>query len=351
MCRWLRHLALIVGAAAIAMTPGTGAQTRRPMAVDDLIAAIRLTDPQLSPDTRRVAFVRTTTALASGARQAEIWMVPADGSAPATMFISGAKNDDSPRFLADGRIAFISTRDGVAEVYLADPQGQVVKRLTSVSGGVQPPLVVSRDGHKVAFVADVYPPCDNEDCNRRTREAVEADPVKMHHLTRLPFRHWSEWREHVRHHVLVADVDSGDTRDVTPGDYDSPPHFYEDNAIAFSPDGREIAFVSKRDGADSEMWTTNDDVWMAPVAGGETRRITSNPAADIQPTFSPDGTLLAVRAQRRAGFEADRWYLDLYDRAAGTKRTVFESPDLSVEDFRFSPDGRSIWFTASEKAT
>jgi dipeptidyl aminopeptidase/acylaminoacyl peptidase len=351
MCRWLRHLALIVGAAAIAMTPGTGAQTRRPMAVDDLIAAIRLTDPQLSPDTRRVAFVRTTTALASGARQAEIWMVPADGSAPATTFISGAKNDDSPRFLADGRIAFISTRDGVAEVYLADPQGQVVKRLTSVSGGVQPPLVVSRDGHKVAFVADVYPPCDNEDCNRRTREAVEADPVKMHHLTRLPFRHWSEWREHVRHHVLVADVDSGDTRDVTPGDYDSPPHFYEDNAIAFSPDGREIAFVSKRDGADSEMWTTNDDVWMAPVAGGETRRITSNPAADIQPTFSPDGTLLAVRAQRRAGFEADRWYLDLYDRAAGTKRTVFESPDLSVEDFRFSPDGRSIWFTASEKAT
>ena len=350
MSRWLRRIAVIVGAAEIAMTSGTGAQARRPMAVDDLIAAIRVTDPQLSPDGRRVLFVRTATALASGERKAEIWTVAADGSAAATTFIGGVKNDDSPRFLPDGRVAFISTRDGAAQVYLADVQGQVVKRVTMVSSGVQPPLVVSRDGKNVAFVADVYPACANEDCNRRTRQAVETDPVKVHLLTRLPFRHWTEWREQVRHHVFVADIDSGDTRDVTPGDYDSPPHFYEDNAIAFSPDSRAIAFVSKRDGADSEMWTTNHDVWLVAVAGGEARKITTNPAADVQPTFSPDGTLVAVRAQRRAGFEADRWYLDLYDRATGAKRTVFESPDLSVDDFRFSPDGRWIWFTASEKA-
>jgi dipeptidyl aminopeptidase/acylaminoacyl peptidase len=351
MCRWLRHIAIMAWIAAIAMTSGTRAQARRPMAVDDLIAAIRVTDPQLSPDTRRVLFVRTTTALASGERKSGIWMVAADGSAAPAAFISGVKNDDSPRFLPDGRVAFISTRDGAAQVYLADPQGQVVKRVTMVSGGVQPPLIVSHDGKKVAFVSDVYPQCVDEACDRRTREAIENDPVKMHHLTRLPFRHWNEWREQVRHHVFVADIDGGETRDVTPGDYDSPPHFYEDDAIAFSPDGREIAFVSKRDSSDSEMWTTNHDVWLVSVDGGQPRKLTPNPAADIQPGFSPDGRLLAVRAQRRAGFESDRWYLDVYDRATGTKRTVFESPDLSVEDFRFSPDSRLIWFTASEKAT
>src|SRR5205807_2153182 len=94
----------------------------------------------------------------------------------------------------------------------------------------------------------------------------------------------------------------------------------------------------------------NHDVWAAEVTagGGIVKRITNNRAADMQPAFSPDGKLLAVRAQRRAGFEADRWYLDLYDRAGGAKRTLFESPDLSVEDFRFSPDGAAIWFTAED---
>ena len=48
---------------------------------------------------------------------------------------------------------------------------------------------------------------------------------------------------------------------------------------------------------------------------------------------------MIVRAQRRAGFESDRWYLDVYDRATGAKRTVFETPDLSVSDFTLSPDG------------
>ena len=150
----------------------------------------------------------------------------------------------------------------------------------------------------------------------------------------------------MRHHVFVTDVESGATRDLTPGDFDSPPHFYEDGAIAFSPDSRELAFVSKRDGKDSEMWTTNHDVWSVPVSGGAARKLTSNPGADMTPVYSPDGRWIVVRAQRRAGFESDRWYLDAYDRASGARRTLFTTPDLSVDDFRFSPDGTTIWFIA-----
>jgi dipeptidyl aminopeptidase/acylaminoacyl peptidase len=90
-------------------------------------------------------------------------------------------------------------------------------------------------------------------------------------------------------------------------------------------------------------------VWSVPVTGGEPKRLTANPAADTQPTFSPDGTLLVIKSQRRAGFESDRSYLDLYDQPSGQKRTLFESPDLSVDDFIFSRDGRSIFFTGSEK--
>jgi len=328
------------------------AQTKRPMTIDDLITAIRVSEPRISPDGRQVMFTRTTTALDRGRRNADIWSVPADGSAPSNELIGGDKTENSPRFTPDGRhIAFISNRDGAAQVYLADAGGGGVKQVTKVSGGVQPPLVMSPDGKRVAFVSDVYPQCKDEECNRHTREALEKDPVKVRLLTGLPFRHWDEWRTNIRHHVFVADLDTGEARDVTPGDYDSPPHFYEDGGIAFAPDSRTIAFVSNRDGRDREMMSTNRDVWVVPVMGGEPKKITANPAADNQPVFSPDGTLLAVSAQRRPGFESDRWYIDLYNLATGSKRTLFESPDISVEELTFSSNGRSIFFTASQMGT
>jgi dipeptidyl aminopeptidase/acylaminoacyl peptidase len=323
------------------------AQARRPMAVEDLITAVRVSDPLLSPDGRRVLFVRTTTDSATGKRNADIWVVPADGSAPPRPFIEGPKTDGSPRFLSNDRVVFASTRDGAAQLYVADGEGRNARAITTLGAGVQEPIVVPPDGRMVAFVSDVYPRCGDEACNARTRDSIEKDPVKVHALTRLPYRHWSEWWESVRHHVFVTDVESGATRDLTPGDYDSPPHFYEDGAIAFSPDSRQLAFVSKRDGRDSEMWTTNHDIWTVPVSGGAAKKLTtSNPAADMTPVYSPDGKWIVVRAQRRAGFEADRWYLEAYDRASGAKHTLFTTPDLSVDDFRFSPDGKTIWFTA-----
>jgi dipeptidyl aminopeptidase/acylaminoacyl peptidase len=67
--------------------------------------------------------------------------------------------------------------------------------------------------------------------------------------------------------------------------------------------------------------------------------------------FTPDGRQMIVRAQRRPGFESDRSYLDVYDTTTWRKRTVFETPDLSVSDFGLSPDGRTIFFTASEDGT
>ena len=77
--------------------------------------------------------------------------------------------------------------------------------------------------------------------------------------------------------------------------------------------------------------------------------MTTNPASDLQPQYSPDGHTLFVRAQRRPGFESDRWYLDAYDRSGGGKRTVFASPDISVTDYALSPDGSIIWFTAAQQ--
>src|SRR6516162_2819084 len=240
--RFMRSMFVV--SIAIVLSSSSFAQTKRAMTVNDLITAVRVGDPQVSPDGRQVVFTRTTTALDTGRRTTNIWTVPSDGTTPPKELIAGDKSDNSPRFTPDGKhLLFISNRNGSPQVYVADSNGVAVKQVTKLSTGVQPPLVISPDGTRMAFVSDVYPSCKDDECNKHTRESLEKDPVKVRVLTGLPFRHWDEWRANIRHHVFVADLETGEARDLTPGDFDSPPHFYEDAGIAFAPDSRTIAFV------------------------------------------------------------------------------------------------------------
>jgi dipeptidyl aminopeptidase/acylaminoacyl peptidase len=340
----------LAGVAVLAVSlNGQPAAAGRAMTVEDLIVAPRVADPQLSPDGRTVLFVRTTTDGKTGRRNADIYSVSSEGGEPKAL-IAGEKNENTPRWSADGRrIAFLSNRDGATQVYAADADGKNVKRVTTLAAGAQPPLVWAPDGTRLAFVSDVFPECADEECNKRKADEAEQNPVKVHRLTRLLYRHWDEWRENIRHHVFVTPVTGGRPRDLTPGDFDSPPTQQEDAAIAFSPDGRTVAFVSNREGIDKEAWTTNNDVWLVPAEGGEARKLTPNPAADTHPVFSRDGKTVFVLAQRRAGFESDRWYLDAYDLAGGAMRTLFTTPDMSVSDFTIDAEGRKIWFTAADE--
>ena len=335
----------IAGAAIVAGAAG------RPMTIDDLITAVRVSEPDLSPDGKWVAYVRTTTNGQTGKRNPDIWFAPTDGSSAPRMLVGGDSAETTPLYSPDGKsIAFISVHDDGPQIRLMPSDGGRLRQLTTLKMGVQPPMMFSPDGARIAFVSDVYPDCADEACNARRAEAAEKNPVKVHHVKRLLFRHWSDWREELRHHVFVVDVETGRTIDITPGDFDSPPFFNEDNGIAFSPDSQAIAFVSNREGGDAEAWTTNHDIWTVPVTGGAAKKLTStNNAADVQPVWSPDGRKIVMRSQRRAGFESDRWNLDVVDVASGQRQTVFQTPDLSVENFAFTPEGSAILFTAQDR--
>jgi len=132
------------------------------------------------------------------------------------------------------------------------------------------------------------------------------------------------------------------------GDYDVPPDERGGPAdINFSPDGKEICFTAVID--KMEAISTNGDLFIVPVAGGDAKRITTQPGFDGNPVYSPDGKFIAYHAQLTAGYEADRWRVMLYDRAAGRIENLTETFDRSAEELGWSPDNKTIYFTAENE--
>src|SRR5204863_4983597 len=139
---------------------------------------------------------------------------------------------------------------------------------------------------------------------------------KARQYTSLLYRHWTEWQTKRRTHLMSADIDGTGLQDLTPGPVDVPPFSLggpDDYTI--SPDSTEVAFAMNTD-ADAAT-STNSDIYVTPIGGGDVKKITTGLGADNAPAYSPDGRYLAFRSQARAGFDADRWRLMILERTTG----------------------------------
>jgi dipeptidyl aminopeptidase/acylaminoacyl peptidase len=335
------------------------AQGKRPMKIDDLFRFQRLADPQISPDGRTVAYVLTTVDLAGNRTASTIWLAPTGDGTPRQL-TNTTKRDRHPRWSPDGkRILFESNRSGENQLWVIDVGGGEARQLTTIAteagNGIWSP-----DGQWIAFVSAVYPEysskpyAESNALNKQRKGEAEKNPVKARVFTRLFYRHWDEWVEDKRQHLFVLPAAGGEPRDVTPGDRDAYPTsmtFAVGDDFTFSPDSKYLVYtaVPERD----EAWSTNYDICRVPITGGTIECLTQdNPAADGAPKFSPDGQLLAYRAQRRPGFEADRWEILVVDtQTPGKPRSLTAAFDGSPESFVWSADASLIYFTAEEKAT
>jgi dipeptidyl aminopeptidase/acylaminoacyl peptidase len=324
------------------------AQSRRPMNFNDLISMRRVADAQIAPDGSRVAYVVNVINKEANRGKRSIWVVPVAGG-ESQQLITSDKNDDSPRWSPNGnRLAFISSRDGAPQIYVADSGGGNVRKVTSVPEGVSE-FIWSPDGRMFAFVTEVYPECPDLKCTAEKSKAAEESKVKAVIADRLLFRHWDSFKRGRRSHLFVVSVDGGEPRDLTPGDYDVPPFSLGDpTAFAFSPDSREICFARNTDKI--EAISTNNDLFIVSVEGGEPKRITGdNPGSDTTPRYSPDGKYIAYRSQERNGYESDRFRLMLYDRATNRSREMSVGFDRWVEDLAWLPTGSGLIINSQDR--
>jgi dipeptidyl aminopeptidase/acylaminoacyl peptidase len=308
--------------------------------ISDLLNVRRVSDPQLSPDGRTVAYVVGSVDKAANRVISQIYTVDIDGGNQRQITDKGSNS--SPRWSPDGkRIAF--TTGG--QIWTMKPDGSDKSQVTTISTGASGP-VWSPDGRMIAFVSDVYPECSTDECNKAEDEKADSSKVQAHVTDRLLYRHWVEWRNRKRTHVFVVPVRGGTAQEITTGDYDSPPYAASSNIdYAFSPDSTEIAYLRNPDKI--EAISTNSDIYVAKLSGGVPKNITeSNHGYDATPIYTPDGRFIIYRSEATPGFEADRWRIMRYDRATGRSVELTQGFDQQVDEMTLSADGRTIYFAA-----
>ena len=340
----MKHIAVIVLSTLCSLP----AMAQRGMTFEDLASIHRIGAPQPSPDGAWVAYSAATPDLTANVSHSAIFLVPSNGGA-SKQISDGKKADSDPAWSPDGEtIAYTSNRDGGEfQIYLYDVAGGQTRKVSDLQGGAGS-VKWMPDGSALLAVSDIYTDCGvDPDCIKAKTTAEAQNPTKAHIVTSLLYRHWKAWQASTRSHVLYVPL-TGAARDLTPGGFDAPPFSLGGgDEFDVSPDGKELVFA--RDTEQNPEVSTNSDLFIVPIKGGEPKRITTRRGADTSPKYSPDGRWIAWRSQARAGYESDLWELWLYDRDTATSHRIAPTFDNWVESIAWAPDSKSIYITAPEK--
>lgn len=349
------NLLLILILLFVSFTLNSYSQEKRNFEIDDLFKFTRVSDPQISPDGKWIAYVANIIDKEKNRSNTDIWLIPAIGGTPRQL-TANEKSDDRPRWSPDSKsIAFNSTRDGSPQIYIIDVTGGEARKVTSMPNGTSNHLWMP-DGKSILFVSDIYPDCytgswgKDKECNENKDENKSKSKIKARIFYGLMIRHWNTWIEETKSHLFITSVDGKEVKQLTNGNYTVPPIALEGNEdIQISPNGKEIAFSTNMD--KGIAWSTNNDIYIIPTSGGDPKKISVSEGCDISPRYSPDGNYIAYKSQKTPGYESDLWRILLYNRTTGKTNILTDETNFDnwVEDLTWSLDSKAIYFTADVK--
>jgi len=336
---------IVMGLSSVALI----AQTRdpHPFSVHDMLAMDRISEPQVSPDGKWVVFTLRKTDLAANRGRTDLWLAGIDGAGLRQLTMNPA-SDFSPQWSRDGKsIWFLSTRSGSSQVWRIPVDGGEPEQKTSLplDAGA---ILLSPDNSRLVVTMEVFPSCENIACTKSKLDEMENRKATGKVYEKLFFRHWDTWKDGRRSHVFVMPTSGGEPIDLMKGlDADSPSKpFGGIEEITFTPDSKSIVFTTRVAGRE-EAWSTNLDLYLAPVDGSAAPKLltANNKATDTTPVFSPDGKTLAYLAMSRPGYESDRFRLMLRSWPEGSERVLAETWDRSANGVTWSADSKTIYTT------
>ena len=337
----IKNKRIMLSAALMTLLLSASAQ-KRAFAIEDLYRVKGVASVSLSPDGKTICYTSSSSDLKNQKSYSDIFLMNVDGSHVKALTEDGKSG--SAVWSKDGKsIYYTNYSRGSAQIFRMDLTTCKSEQLTDYGLGIDNP-VISPDGRYVAFTAEVYPDLGADaDANKARMEKKERGAIQAHLADRLLYRHWTSYNDGRHKHLILFDTQTKTYRDLTPGNYSLIFMLGGGIAYNFSPDGQEICFVSNHD--EHQEASTNADLWTVPVDGGEPTCVTpENKAWDGTPTYSPDGRYIAYRQQQVPGYESDRFRLAIYDREAKKSIVMTEKFDNWVDDYKWSPDSKSIYF-------
>ena len=327
---------LCVTAIAVSAT----AQTRR-LESADLLRMRSVDSVRLSPDGGRVAYTVATNDQPGRPQRQLFVLTLSDGR---SVRLGGSDPASAPEWSPDGQlVAFRGTVGGKKGLAVSRPDGSEPRFLAEMAGTNSPltfegrAVAWSPDSKRIAFVSTTPGP---------ETALAGGDPVV---ITRYLYKPDAEegltrFNDNLRRHIFIVDVAGGPARQLTRGDF-------EEHSIDFSPDGREIAFVSNRE-PDPDLFY-NPDLFALHVEDGQIRRLTATETAEFQPRWSPDGKSIAFLGTRRGLTDLETTMEDTHVwvvAADGTgRRELGRSVDNRQQSPVWSPDGSSVYCTVQER--
>jgi dipeptidyl aminopeptidase/acylaminoacyl peptidase len=310
---------VIAAAAASLAQSSPSAQPKPAPTVDQILSLKRAGAPEISPDSRWVAYTIRETNWEDNAYETEIWL--ADARSGATRQLTNArKSSQSPAWSPDGsKLAFASDRTDKRQIYLINPQAGEADAITTLEDGMNS-FAWSPDGRTIAYTATEPKTTAIKDREKKYGEFEIVD------------------HDHRMTHLFVVDVATKTTRPLTSGAFTV-------GSFAWSPDGKSIAF-DHRINADPANGGSAD-ISIVSVADGAIRKLVTQSGPDSNPVWSPDGSRIAFTT---AMANPDYFYsnsLIATIPASGGAPTVLSSAfDEDPNLVAWKPNG--LYFAASQ---